>query len=358
MNKQMDSMKKRKSYLHMQGGKDRYIPIPLFLCIPLLLAVVLGGIVWFFQSRHAVAEEYEILAHVHTEKIYRYELDYFIQMEKNKLLPIMAEEKKSIDAIDWSEKVDGRAALDIIKENAIKQVLAFKLILWKAKDRNITLEEYERKAVLHTLQGDKLAGDSDSRKNYLKRYGVQSEKAYTALKMDEALYNKFKNILYQEMDKITEDEIANYYYENIEKFSQTDYYPISTIIMGDRDQAKKVYEDLSSGSISFAEAVQRYCEDEYVKEKEGILQPEDGRIYYLVANTVSNTGLQEGETGLMAINFKYYIVKYGRKRTGVILPLEKVEAAIRKEFMDREFSDMIDAWKDGITQQPLLEAAE
>ncbi len=122
--------------------------------------------------------------------------------------------------VDWEKKMsDGRVMSDVIKENAINEMLKRAAIVKYGKENDITFTDEEREQIKSGMDQYKTEQGNGLFENTLKAIGVETVDAYLRLYESETIYSKVKSDFEKNRKKYIKDEKKMREYKDDNKVS-------------------------------------------------------------------------------------------------------------------------------------------
>ncbi len=315
----------------------------VFLIVTIILLALLVFYITqivFKQVDKVNQEGTHIIAWMNNNPIRQYELNYFIEKEKNRFLPILMKDQQTTGDIDWTAIIDDVKVMDTIKSNAAEQVMNYNAVLMKAKEKEIQLEAFEVKNISRCVDDDLNMGDNTYQQNFLARMGVYNVGQYLEMKKGEALTEKYKMITLSSLI-ITEEEISDYYKKHLNKYQLDHYDEIQVIFIKDREKGTQIYNDIMEHKISFETAYDIYCEVDFKTQKSGIMDPSAGKLYYQLMALLDERHIKKNETTNILMNFSSYIVMRKGTMKSTTAPIAQVRDAIIEELLNEKDLDLV-----------------
>lgn len=238
-----------------------------------------------------------------------------------------------------------------IKENILDNMVKENLIIQKAKDYNISVDDKSitdevNKQVQSTI---KAMGNEDAFKKRLAELKM-TEDDYKQLVRNNTIIDKVYQNVTKDV-KVTDQEITNYYYEHQYDYTEKpNTLNVSHILVKTVDDAKKVEAELKKGA-KFEELAKKYSIDPGSKDKGGNL----GNIAYNDENydkTFLSNAIALPVNKISApvqTQFGYHIIRVNSKKEYKAIPLEKVKADISSKILEdkksKKFQDAITSWE-------------
>jgi len=238
---------------------------------------------------------------------------------------------------------DGKKVLKVVKETVLDSMINDQLLLWQAKENNITLDDEEFKQAIEELE--KYHGGKDALDTYLQQQGFDRE-TFEAQVRDQLIINKFKDKLTSHV-KVSEDEIKKYYEENKEMFElPSPEIRASHILVDTEEEAREILAKIRGGA-DFAELAKQYSKDTATKDS-------GGDLGYFAKGKMSQEfdevafALNPGEVSdVVKTEDGYHIIKVTGKRTSLSLEdaREYIKYKLESDKKEEEISKYLEKWE-------------
>lgn len=168
-----------------------------------------------------------------------------------------------LTTVDWDKKMsDGRVMSDVIKENAVNEMIKREAIVKYGKENDITFTDEEREQIKSGMEQYKTEqGDSLFEKT-LKSIGVETVDEYLSLYESETIYSKVKSDFDENREKYIKDEKKMKEYKNDNKVS-VQHILIKNNSTKYEDPKKTIQEVLerAKGGEDFTQLMKEFNED-------------------------------------------------------------------------------------------------
>lgn len=162
--------------------------------------------------------ENDVIVEVGSENITVSELKFFFSHIRN----IIEESANLIGAdneqlkIFWEADIEGEKRVDVVKRESLEDLIEMKLLVSKAKEDNIQLDESDN-AEINKLMGQYIEanGGEDLAKLKLQKSFGMSLEGYEKINQDLVLSAKYEREAFKEIE-IDQDDIRKYYDDNID----------------------------------------------------------------------------------------------------------------------------------------------
>jgi len=280
-----------------------------------------------------VIDGQEVIAKVNDEFILKSDFDREVANVKSVL---------EANGVDFST-AEGKKILREVKEKVLESMINDRLMLWQAREHNITLEDEEFNEAMKQLE--KYHGGKDALETYLKQQGYDN-KTFEAEVRNRLIINKFKEKLTADV-KVTDEEVRKYYDENKEKFElPSPEIRASHILVDTEEEAKELLKKIKEGA-DFAELAKQYSEDPATKDLGGDLGY-FGKGKMVPEFEEAAFALKPGEVSdVVKSEYGYHIIKVTGKRSS--LSFEDAKEDIRDNLenakKDEEFAKHLELWE-------------
>ena len=275
----------------------------------------------------------EVIAKVNDDLILKSDYDRQVAQVKSAL---------EANGQDFSTS-EGKKILKDVKETVLQSMINDQLILWQAKEHNITLDDEEFNEAISQL--DQYHGGKDALETYLKQQGFDRQ-SYEAQVKDQLIISKFREELTSGVN-VTEDEIRQYYDENKEMFQlPSPEIRASHILVDTEDEAKEILAKIKDGA-DFEELAKNHSKDPVSKDlggdlgyfSKGKMVPEfEEAAFALKPGQVSDVVKSE---------YGYHIIKVTGERTSVSFDdaKEYIKYNLENAKKDEEFAKYLEKWE-------------
>lgn len=280
-----------------------------------------------------VIDGQEVIAKVNDEFILKSDFDRQVAQVKSAL---------EANGQDFSTS-EGKKILKDVKETVLESMINDHLILWQAKENNITLDDKEFNEAI--VQLEKYHGGKDALETYLKQQGFDRE-TFEAQVKDQLIINKFREKLTSEV-KVPEDEVKKYYDENKEMFElPSPEIRASHILTETEEEAREILAKIKDGA-DFAELAKKYSKDPNSKDLGGDLG------YFAKGKMVPEFEeaafvLKPGEiSDVVKSEYGYHIIKVTGKRNSLSFDdaKEYIKNNLENAKKDEEFARYLEVWQ-------------
>lgn len=327
--------------------KNKNFVILFVIILGLFLILVIS-----FKTNKTEENKFEknYIGLVNDTKILKCEFDYFINIEKSKILN---------ETLTKEKEIDNKSVDDIVKERALEQVIKFKVLYLKAVQEGFELNRNELNGIQDNLKSVKKRGDDVVRSQFYKVYGLESEEEYLFVKKEEELIKKFTKHIYEGFGKTSEEDMLSYYNKNINQFSNGEVESIKVIYFKEDEKkiAEQVLDKIKRGDANFEEMITMYSSDNETKRQSGEVSIKEKSIYYGLLNYFNTNNLKAGDiTDVIDAEFinewienGYYIAKRNGIKEVEYIPYKDAKSSIQKHINDEKVKQQIEMWRKEVT---------
>jgi foldase protein PrsA len=167
----------------------------------------------------------------------------------------------------------GTPQYDALKETAMATLLLERWLEGEAEERGIEASEREVEQRLDTIIQEQLGGQAGYERT-LRRLGLSEEEALDQVRLTILQERLQQEIVGTEPPDIPEEEVQNYYDENIEQFQTPETRDVRTILTQDEAEAQDAYDQLSEDDspASWKQVAKEFSTDEATSDLGGLRQ--------------------------------------------------------------------------------------
>lgn len=251
----------------------------------------------------------------------------------------------------WLTPYEGVTQLEQIKSFALEQMKYEKVEYLKAIEAGTRLSNQEKddlKATFESVEKQFKDNNQDIDDYLIASFGI-SFRMYKDISERSKIASKFSTLQISQIN-VSDDEIKNYYDENIDKFYSVNVRHILLLTTDDagaaldeeiieekRELAQTILEKINAGE-SIDELVDEYSEDPGAQYNYGYYDVEKGAGY---APEFEEWALssQVGDTGIVETDFGFHIMK-----TYKITNYEDIMLAVKRDLQTSLYSAIITSW--------------
>jgi len=319
------------------------------IAVFLVLAIVVGGtIIYQLYQRY---NSY-IATMDNGEKLSTAEYKFFLRIIKNDYETKAGVDYQSdeVKKAFWKNEVNGEATEVTAKNDALKEIQKYKIMLLKAAEANVTLDSGDIQRAQETIDNIVQAeGNGDrgiAEKNVKKKYWISLSEYESIYKNYMLAFGKYASI---EADKIriTDSELKKKYTDIMNKEEKVTVWEVflETIdssgnpLPNDKLQeksnlAKEVFSKAKAGG-DFGSLVTTYTDDNGAKQNGGefsVSKNENMPKEYM--DWVFNA--KEGDIGLVTTSSGYYIIKRPQ--------FEELKDSLKRSYQLEEVNKKLEGW--------------
>ena len=138
----------------------------------------------------------------------------------------------------------GTPQYDALKETAMADLLLSRWVAGEAADQGIEVSDREIDQELETIIQDQFGGQKEFDR-FLEQSAFSEEDARERVRLQLLSQRIQQEIIGTEPPDIPEEEVQNYYDENIEQFQTPETRDARTVLTKDEDEAQEAYDQLS-----------------------------------------------------------------------------------------------------------------
>ncbi|MCD6093881.1 MAG: SurA N-terminal domain-containing protein [Candidatus Omnitrophica bacterium] len=280
--------------------------------------------VFFFSTFFVSAEEInKIIAVVNNEVITQQELDY-------NLLPLYEQYKAVYQNKDLDKK------LKRAKKNILEQMIENKLILEEAEKRGIKASEEEIEKEI--AKARKRFSSSEEFTKTLRQENLNIQKLRERYKEQIMIRKTIQDYLVRKVD-VTPEEIASYYEEHIDDFTQPERVKIRMLSFASKDKAIETLNKLRAGD--------EFRDGEVKFVARGEMIPQIDSVIF---------SLKIGEfSGLIKTELGYCIFKVEGKQQKEISSFPKVRDKIENILWQKKSAEEFNKWMEELKEDAYIE---
>jgi len=337
----------------------------------LIIAAAIGIPLYMYNQNNYVAK-------VGDAKITEAEYKFYLMNFKENVESLVGVSGSDSDTIKsfWKSKsnTDGETWEEYAKKYTLDQLKKNKVMLAKAKEKNITLTKDEKNNIKEEIDnvvtqyygGKRVEAD----KAYKSNYGVNLSQ-YETIAKEKTLIEKYQSKVYSELaDEITDDEISQAYNEDPKQYDKISVRHIlyltvdlttgESLTEGEVNEASEKANAMKAKVLAgedMAKLAKENSQDPYVEENEGLVIYDKYGIYDKNGNltaTFASSGYDYGESfyewakdkkvgdvEIIETMFGYHVMKVENRVTQT---LDEVKGHIKDEFIQSKFESKLEEW--------------
>lgn len=320
----------------------------VIVAVFLVLALVIGGTIIYqvYESSNSY------IATMSGEKITTAEYKFFLRIIKNDYETKAGVDYQSDDVKKafWKKENNGEATDVTAKNDALKEVQKFKIMLMKAKEKNTSLDSSDIQKAKETIDNIvKSEGNGDkalAEKNVKKKYWISLSEYESIYKNYMLAFGKYASVEADNI-RITDSELQKKYYEAMNKEGKVTVWEVflETIdssgkpLANDKLQektnlAKEVLSKARAGA-EFGSLVTQYTDDKGAKQNGGEFSvSKDEKMPKEYLEWVFNA--KEGDIGLVTTTSGYYVIKRPK--------FEELKDSLKRTYQLDEVNKKLEGW--------------
>jgi foldase protein PrsA len=157
---------------------------------------------------------------------------------------------------------------DALKEQVMQFLVTAEWIKQEAADREITVTDAEVRKQFEDQKKQSFPDDK-AYKEFLKSSGQTEQDLLFRVRLD-VLSNKVRQAILKGAEKVTDQDITEYYEKNKQRFAQPERRDLAVVLTRTEDKAEQAREALEDGQ-SFSRVARRFSIDEATKQQGGEL---------------------------------------------------------------------------------------
>jgi foldase protein PrsA len=238
-----------------------------------------------------------------------------------------------------------------LREQVLGLLISFEWIEREAKEQGVTVTDAEVKKSFEEQKKQSFPKDADYQK-FLKDSGQTNDDVLMRVRLD-ALSNKIRDKVTKGKDKVTDQQIQDYFNKNKNQFAQPERRDLSIVLTKTKAKAEQAKAALKSGQ-PFKKVAKRYSIDDASKAQGGKL-PAVAKGQQEKAFDTAIFGADKGKiTGPVKTQFGWYVFKVDKINAASQQTLEQAKATIKQVLASQNQQKALDAfvkdfrkkWKD------------
>ena len=236
---------------------------------------------------------------------------------------------------------------DALRDQALQFLVSFRWIEGEASERGISVDDAEVDEELDRLRKQSFPKEADFRK-FLESSGQTEEDIVTRVRLD-LLSNKIREQVVKGEDKLSEQQIAEYYEKNKARFAQPQRRDVQIVLTRTEARARRAMSALAGGR-SWSAVAKAHSIDKASKSQGGrLLDVTEGRQDEAFDKAIfsARTGKL---TGPVKTQFGYYVFEVTKAKRGSRQTLEQAEPTIRQllasESQQQKLDDFTKRFRD------------
>jgi foldase protein PrsA len=230
---------------------------------------------------------------------------------------------------------------DQLRNQVLGLLISFEWIEREAEEQGVKVTDAEVNKSFEEQKKQSFPKDADYQK-FLKDSGQTNEDVLMRVRLD-ALSNKIRDKVTKGKDKVTDQQIKEYYDKNKQQFAQPERRDLSIVLTkteGKADEAKAALKD----GQSFKQVAKQYSIDDASKSQGGKL-PAVAKGQQEKAFDTAIFGADKGKiVGPVKTQFGYYVFKVDKVNAASQQTLEQAKATIKQVLASQNQQKALDAF--------------
>ncbi len=259
------------------------------------------------------------------------------QARKNAAKPAKGQPKQT----DADLKKQCQQQYDQLRDQVLGLLISFEWIEREAEEQGVKVTEEEVKKSFDEQRKQSFPKDADYKK-FLETTGQTDDDVMMRVRLD-ALSNKIRDKVTKGKDKVTDQQIEQYYDKNKNQFAQPERRDLSIILTKTEAKAKQAKAALKSGE-PFKQVAKRYSIDDASKAQGGKL-PAVAKGQQEKAFDTAIFGADKGKiTGPVKTQFGWYVFKVDKVNAASQQTLEQAKATIKQVLASQNQQKALDTF--------------
>jgi foldase protein PrsA len=228
-----------------------------------------------------------------------------------------------------------------LREQVLGLLISFQWIEREAKAQGVSVTDAEVKKSFEQQKKQSFPKDADYQK-FLQTSGQTNEDVLMRVRLD-ALSNEIRDKVTKGKDKVTNQQISDYYEKNKNQFAQPERRDLHIVLTKTQGEARQAKAALDSGQ-PFKQVAQRFSIDDASKAQGGKL-PAVAKGQQEKAFDSAIFGADKGEiTGPVKTQFGWYVFKVDKISAASQQTLEQAKATIKQVLASQGQQKALDAF--------------
>jgi foldase protein PrsA len=230
---------------------------------------------------------------------------------------------------------------DQLRDQVLGLLISFEWIKREAEEQNVSVSDEEVKKAFEEQKKQSFPKEADYQK-FLKSSGQTNEDVMMRVRLD-ALSNKIRDKVTKGKDKVTDQQIKEYYDKNKNQFAQPERRDLHIILTKTKGKAQQAKSALQSGQ-PFKKVAKRFSIDDASKAQGGKL-PAVAKGQQEKAFDTAIFGADKGKiTGPVKTQFGFYVFKVDKINAASQQTLEQAKATIKQVLASQNQQKALDAF--------------
>jgi foldase protein PrsA len=230
---------------------------------------------------------------------------------------------------------------DQLRDQVLGLLISFEWIKREAEEQGVKVTEEEVKKAFEEQKKQSFPKEADYEK-FLESSGQTNEDVLMRVELD-ALSNKIRDKVTKGKDKVTDQQIKEYYDKNENQFAQPERRDLHIVLTKTKARAEQAKAALESGQ-PFKQVAKRYSIDDASKAQGGKL-PAVAKGQQEKAFDTAIFGADKGKiTGPVKTQFGFYVFKVDKVNAASQQTLEQAKATIKQVLASQNQQKALDTF--------------
>lgn len=275
--------------------------------------------------------------------------DFTDCIDQKKQQPVPPGSKKPTDD-DLKKQCEQE--FDSLKQQVMQFLISAEWIQQEADKRDIEVSDEEVQKQFEDQKKQSFPNEKQYQQ-FLKTSGQTEEDLLFRVKLD-VLSTKVRDEIIDDVDEVTDEDIANYYNDNKERFSQPERRDLNVVLTKTEDKANQAKQALESGQ-SFKDVAKEFSIDEASKSQGGKLPAvAEGQQEKAFDDAIFSADKNE-LTGPVKTQFGWYVFEVTKVTPASQQSLddakETIKSLLRSENEQKALDDFIQGFQEDYTEK-------
>jgi foldase protein PrsA len=230
---------------------------------------------------------------------------------------------------------------DQLRDQVLGLLISFEWIEGEAEQQGLKVTDEEVKKTFEEQKKQSFPKEADYEK-FLKDSGQTNEDVLMRVRLD-ALSNKIRDKVTKGKDKVTDQQIADYYEKNKAQFAQPERRDLSIVLTKTKGKAQQAKAALDSGQ-PFKKVAKRFSIDDASKAQGGKLPAVAKGQQEKAFDTAIFAADKRKITGPVKTQFGWYVFKVDKITAASQQTLEQAKATIKQVLASQNQQKALDAF--------------
>jgi foldase protein PrsA len=242
---------------------------------------------------------------------------------------------------DSQLKTQCKQEYEALRNQVTQLLISYEWIQGEAEELGVKVSDAEVKKSFETQKKQSFPKEEDYKK-FLKEQGQTEEDILLRVRLD-LLSNKIRDKIVKGKDKVTDQQIEDFYNKNKQRFAQPERRDLRIVLTKTKAKAEQAKQELESGK-SFKSVANKYSIDEASKSQGGKL-PEQAEGTLEKALDDAAFKAKKGElTGPVKTQFGYYVFDVSKITEATQQTLPQAKETIRQTLKSQNQQKALDAF--------------